>query len=673
MTFLQPIILWGLPLILLPILIHLFNRLRHRPMPWAAMMFLRSATRKSTRYARLRQFLVLLFRVLAVLALILAVSRPLAGGWMGWMAAGAPDTILVLLDRSASMEAHDLGRQTSKRQEAVELIAKTAAGLGASSKVVLIDSATRAPQAVDPVSALAEFPQSGPTETGADLPAQLQAALDWITQNKPGSAEIWIASDLQRSNWRPDSDRWPALAAALAALPQTVRVRLLALNREPEGNLAVAVREANRRSWAGDEELNLVLDLDRDLNYAGTVPVSLSVDGAPSQLEIKMDGTSLRYRHRIPLSGKEPGGWGKIELPADVNPSDNAGFFVYGPPPRLRSAVVAADDFCRRLLPLTAAPDPANTNRVCDVFKPEQAETVDWEPYALVLWQGTLPKGSVADDLKAYVEKGGLLLFFPSGEPGLWDGAGWGEIKEATGDQVLAIERWDQTDGPLANSEEGLALPVEELDVKRRQAIVGDATVLAWFKDGSPLLARRVSGRGQILYMATLPRPDWSRLDDGAVLVPMVQRLLDEGGRRLSSALMISCGDTLPPSPDGPWLPVADAGGLDPRFQAGVYRSSNRWLAVNRPVIEEDRDGINAGRAGDLFGAVPFQMFEEKRSGPASLQSELWRWFLVGMLLFLLVEAVLILPERTGGRDLRPPVPERRFGVESKQTVEKVT
>ena len=41
MTFLQPWLLWALPLIFLPVLIHLFNRLRHRSMPWAAMMFLR--------------------------------------------------------------------------------------------------------------------------------------------------------------------------------------------------------------------------------------------------------------------------------------------------------------------------------------------------------------------------------------------------------------------------------------------------------------------------------------------------------------------------------------------------------------------------------------------------------------------------------------------------------
>ena len=31
MTFLQPFLLWGLPLVLVPVVIHLINRLRHKP------------------------------------------------------------------------------------------------------------------------------------------------------------------------------------------------------------------------------------------------------------------------------------------------------------------------------------------------------------------------------------------------------------------------------------------------------------------------------------------------------------------------------------------------------------------------------------------------------------------------------------------------------------------
>ncbi|MGA0327515.1 MAG: BatA domain-containing protein, partial [Limisphaerales bacterium] len=84
MTFLQPILLYALPLILLPVLIHLLNRLRHRTQQWGAMRFLVAASRSSVNRARLKQFLILLFRTLAVLMLILFLARPLTGGWMGW-------------------------------------------------------------------------------------------------------------------------------------------------------------------------------------------------------------------------------------------------------------------------------------------------------------------------------------------------------------------------------------------------------------------------------------------------------------------------------------------------------------------------------------------------------------------------------------------------------------
>jgi hypothetical protein len=74
----------GLAADLLPIIIHLLNRLRHRPKPWAAMRFLVSATRSSTSHTRCGSFLILLCRVLAVSMLVLFLARPLAGGWLGW-------------------------------------------------------------------------------------------------------------------------------------------------------------------------------------------------------------------------------------------------------------------------------------------------------------------------------------------------------------------------------------------------------------------------------------------------------------------------------------------------------------------------------------------------------------------------------------------------------------
>ena len=103
MSFLQPLLLVALPLIALPLLIHLINQHRHRTMAWGAMMFLLDAKRLSRGMARLRHILIMIARMAAIAALIFAVSRPLASGWLGIATGGAPNTTIVLLDRSASM------------------------------------------------------------------------------------------------------------------------------------------------------------------------------------------------------------------------------------------------------------------------------------------------------------------------------------------------------------------------------------------------------------------------------------------------------------------------------------------------------------------------------------------------------------------------------------------
>ena len=87
MSFLQPMLLAGLALAALPIIIHLINQRRYQTIRWGAMMFLLAANRMSRGFARIRQWLILLFRVLAVACLVFVIARPLASGWMGRPAA----------------------------------------------------------------------------------------------------------------------------------------------------------------------------------------------------------------------------------------------------------------------------------------------------------------------------------------------------------------------------------------------------------------------------------------------------------------------------------------------------------------------------------------------------------------------------------------------------------
>ncbi|MGH7139073.1 MAG: BatA domain-containing protein, partial [Pirellulales bacterium] len=151
MTFLHPILLAGLALTVLPIIIHLINQLRYRTVRWGAMMFLLQANRMSRGLARLRQWLILLMRMLAIACLVFVVSRPLASGWMGWATAGQADTTLILLDRSPSMLDASAGR--SKLAAACGQLADALSRLS-STRWALIESVAAKPRELESPAAL---------------------------------------------------------------------------------------------------------------------------------------------------------------------------------------------------------------------------------------------------------------------------------------------------------------------------------------------------------------------------------------------------------------------------------------------------------------------------------------------------------------------------------------
>jgi len=668
-TFLQPFILWGLPLVLLPLLIHLLNRMRYRSVRWAAMSFLVSADRASTRHAKLRQFLILCCRVLALLLLVLVVGRPLAGGWLGWMLSPAPDTILLLLDRSASMEMMDAATRVTRREEALKLLVGAGRDYSQTSRFVLFESVLRKPQEISNPEILPELSTTAGTDTAADMPALVQAAVDWLGQNKTGLAEIWIASDLRRAVWQPESERWRVLGARLAAARQGVRIRLLALNRPSPPNDSVSIQEVNRREIGGAPRIELVFDVQRSETSPGSIPLTLLFNGVRSHLDVAMEGQNGRFHHAFVPDAES--GWGKVELPADGNWRDNTAYFLYGPKLFLQAALVTPDTESRRYLRLACAPAPEKMQESCEIVDPGQA---DWNKYALVVWQAPLPSGAAAQGLESYARAGGVVLFFPTGAPdaGSFAGMGWGEAQTASAESPFRITQWDDQDGPLARSDEGTSLPLPDLAIPRRQEIAGDRNAWAFFADAQPFLTHRALGGGQVLFCASTPKAGWSNLGEGRVLVPLLQRLLEEGGRRFGPPLSIAPNAPEMIGSGSGWTSVDSARRKDPRFEAGIYRNGGHLLAVNRPGAEDNDETLEAGAAGKLFEPAPVQLFEDRRSRTGALQGEIWRGLLAAMLLILLAEGVLTLPAAHTGREGKarkpvnmPEVTARREGSQA--------
>ncbi|MGC9037072.1 MAG: BatA domain-containing protein, partial [Verrucomicrobiia bacterium] len=447
------IMLYGLPLALLPVIIHLLNKLRHRSVRWAAMMFLLSANRTATRQARIKQWLILLMRVFAVAALVFVVSRPLAGGWLGWVFQGAPDAILIVLDRSLSMETKING--ATKRETAIQILANSARAYQGRSQLILIDTATRTPQEIGDPALLGRLSFTAASDTAADVIATLESGLEWIQRNKPGSTEIWIASDLQKSNWQPDNERWRDLLARLGSATSNLRVRLLQIsNPSPIEDNSVLIKDAFLKNVPEGKLLTIELAVERTSSEQVNLPLNIFVNRTRQYIEIPCQGQSVSYRHKVLIEegDKYASGWGKVEISADANVRNNIAYFVYSAPPVLKAAIISSNSIGGRILTIAAAPSKSDTNRMAELVPVEKADSLNIGDYALVVWNEKPPSGELAEKLRSYVRSGGVVLFFAGIDEGNFEGINFGKEDQTEQDRALKVASWQENEGVLART-----------------------------------------------------------------------------------------------------------------------------------------------------------------------------------------------------------------------------
>jgi hypothetical protein len=118
----QTLLTIGLPLIGLPLLIHLINLRRHRRVDWAAMEFLLESQKRNKKWIVLKQFLLLLMRTAAVAIVVFMLAGPvIKSGWAGLFGRGVTHH-LILLDDSYSMS--DRWDETSALEQAKRAVSR---------------------------------------------------------------------------------------------------------------------------------------------------------------------------------------------------------------------------------------------------------------------------------------------------------------------------------------------------------------------------------------------------------------------------------------------------------------------------------------------------------------------------------------------------------------------
>jgi hypothetical protein len=128
-------------------------------------------------------------------------------------------------------------------------------------------------------------------------------------------------------------------------------------------------------------------------------------------------------------------------------------------------------------------------------------------------------------------------------------------------------------------------------------------------------------------------------------LYVFVQRVLGAGSSALGRTRQQVAGEALDQS--AAWRQVAgppDALSTEYVHHAGIYSSGERLVAVNRAAAEDQAPVLAGERVAELFNGLDFTRIDDQAGSSLGLIQEVWRPFLVAMLIALLVEAVLCMP-----------------------------
>lgn len=427
-SFVHAPLLWGMLVVLAPLIIHLINLLRQRRVHWAAMEFLLRGRRRRKRWIVLRQWLLLAARMAAIAAAVLLFAEPiLRENWMGLFGGGAHH--IVLLDDTLSMSQLDGDRQVfDVAKGAVQQLAdRLARESGQNSLTLLRFSNVGGGDSVEPDILKQVVSRATPEELKQRLaswqasslrrrPEEALEAIEQLLGTGSESRFVYFASDFRAGDWSENDALDSALDRAATA---GARLRFLRCAAEDRPNLAVVDIQAASGVVAAQTPTPIaVVAFHHGPTPAKNAALQIVEDGQarPSLLfeEIPADGTARKeYALAFAAAGQRTI---TAATSGDALPGDDVFYRVLDVADRVPVLIVGDDpaDPGVRFVSTALAPGGAtNTGLSVRVEPPRALQTLALEDFAGVLLIGAARlQESEAAALQAYVAGGGGAAIF---------------------------------------------------------------------------------------------------------------------------------------------------------------------------------------------------------------------------------------------------------------------
>ena len=522
-----------------PLFLHFFNLRQPRTVEFSSLAFVKELQASAVQRVRIKEWLLLALRMLAIACLVMAFAQPTLTSSLGGMGASAPTTHAIVIDNSLSMSAD--GEGGAYFDQAVQKAQGVLGTVEENDEVLLWPTARSGTRRPEPVSNAGVARQSlaglEPRAGARPLAQAVGRAAEAARRADAPQTVVYVASDLQASTLGD---------SVSTTVPEDVQVQLLPVQTRTQSNVGVSDITVTSRIAEVDQPVQLEATLTNHGPETLTDYVaSVYLDGdrvaqATTTLEPGLE-TTVSF-----TVTPQTRGWldGAVVTEDDDFPVDDRRHFALHVPEERRVLLVRGEGQDTRYLDLALSSEMIS-DRIAfrtTTIEEQELSSAELGRYDAVLLAGarSLSSGEV-DALARFVDRGGGLLLFPSAQArpedynALFGALDAGSFRGFSGsrsaEQTVASFGRVDLQHPLFEGvfqerrQEEASVEQPDLYYTMNFRPSGQAgQTLIELSNGFPFLHEVRHGRGRLLLSAVAPTQAWSDLPVRGLFVPLLYR-----------------------------------------------------------------------------------------------------------------------------------------------------
>jgi len=669
MTFANPLVLWGLSLIAIPIIIHLFNFRRYKTVYFTNVKFLREVTEETAVRSKVKHWLVLLSRISGIVFLVLAFAQPVIPVGKEQTATGKRG-VSIYIDNSFSMSAETddeklLHRAIRKAREIVN-------AYGEDDRFQLLTNQFGSKQQrfatkEEFMSMLDEVVPSSTVRTLESVHAiQQRSFSDAGIEDKYA---FWI-SDFQKNmvDFKGDT---------------STEISLLPLQPVKQHNLYIDTAWLDQPALYQEQPAKLMVRIvnssEKDVENSR---LTLSVDGQVKAIADFSVAASSFTTDTIGFSVRDTG-WKKIEVALTDYPVtfDDRYYLSLRVIGQVDVLAINEDLESKYLQALY-------TNAQKFTFQNQPVSRLDYsglKKFSLIILNNLtgIPSG-LSHELMQYLEGGGVLMIFPgvtADVPSYNRFFGMVKVNQLAGivQEENAVTYLNKEHELFKDVFEeiprNVSLPSARLFYRMQKQVHSSEQVLLGFRDGSSFVSRFDVGKGKVYLCASPLDESATDFQTHALFVPMLYKMALSGGVTGKTSYILGKDEVIEvenklnnpddiykmKGADNEFIPRQKAVGskvlISPGEQvteAGVYmvytgnEKEGELVALNYDRKESQLDYYTASELKEMFPQKNIRVLDALEANVTGMVKELqqgivlWRICIMLALVFFGAEVLLL-------------------------------